>query len=476
MTIQRKKEPYVNRQFPDDFLWGAAASAPQTEGRSFIPGGADNVWDYWHQSEPGRFHEAHGPDVTSSFRLHYKEDIQRMKALHFNSYRTSISWSSFLPDGTTVNEEAVAFYRDVFTTMIDAGIEPIVNLYHFDLPVHFHEQGGWESRETVRQFVNYARKAFGCFGDLVNKWTTFNEPMVPVEMGYFHHYHLPAVVDGKRGVLAGFHTMLASAGAVQVFREEMGNQGEIGIILNLTPSYPKDESREHVDAANRCDLVFNRSFLDPSVRGTYPPELVEMIEEAGWMPNVSDEDLTRIHTYTVDFLGVNYYKPRRVQQPSDHALEQGGPFARWFEEYDMPGKKMNPYRGWEIYEKGLYDISRIIKEDYGNIPWYVAENGMGVADETRFEDTEGIISDTYRIAFISDHLRWLHKGIEEGSNCFGYHVWTFVDNWSWLNAYKNRYGFYRLDTKTQERTVKLSGLWFAEVAKNNGFQDQGDEH
>lgn len=132
---------------------------------------------------------------------------------------------------------------------------------------------------------------------------------------------------------------------------------------------------------------------------------------------------------------------------------------------------MNPYRGWEIYEKGLYDISVNIKNNYRNIPWYVAENGMGVADEIRFMDDEGLIHDDYRIEFYKNHLIWLHKGIEEGSNCFGYHVWTFMDNWSWLNAYKNRYGLFRVDLDHSfQRIPKKSAYWFKELVQNNGLE------
>jgi len=130
---------------------------------------------------------------------------------------------------------------------------------------------------------------------------------------------------------------------------------------------------------------------------------------------------------------------------------------------------MNPYRGWEIYPRGLYDIALNIRDNYGNIEWMVTENGMGVEHEGRFK-TDDMIQDDYRIEFYEEHLTWLHKGIEEGSNCIGYHVWTFVDCWSWLNAYKNRYGLVELDLETQKRTIKKSGYWYQELLKNNGFE------
>ncbi len=137
---------------------------------------------------------------------------------------------------------------------------------------------------------------------------------------------------------------------------------------------------------------------------------------------------------------------------------------------DWPEKVINPYRGWEIYPEAIYDIALMMKNEYGNIPWFVSENGMGVADEERFEE-QGQIEDDYRIEFMAQHLKYLHKGIEAGSNCFGYHAWTFIDCWSWLNAYKNRYGFYRVDLATQKRYLKKSGRWFKQVSQQNGFEE-----
>lgn len=140
----------------------------------------------------------------------------------------------------------------------------------------------------------------------------------------------------------------------------------------------------------------------------------------------------------------------------------------YFEQYVMPGRKINPHRGWEIYEPGVYDIAMMIKEDYGNIEWILTENGMGVEGEEKFKQ-DGVIQDDYRIEFIEDHLKVLHQAIEDGANCHGYMLWTFVDCWSWLNAYKNRYGLVELNLETQERTIKKSGHWFKTLSQNNGF-------
>lgn len=455
-------------RFPENFKWGAAASATQTEGSAHAGGKAKNIWDYWYEIEPERFHEGVGPQVTSDFYKYYKEDIERMKAIHLNSFRPSISWSRLIPDGVHVNEEAVDFYNRMFDELLEKDIEPIVNLYHFDMPLDMQNKGGWESREVVEAFRFYAETAFTLFGDKVKKWTTFNEPIVPVEMGYLNHYHYPCVVDMKRAVVVAYHSMLASAKAIQTYHE-LNQGGEIGIILNLTPSYPRSESEGDVKASQIADLLFNRSFLDPSVHGTYPEELIELLREHDLLPETDKQDLEQIRNNTVDFLGVNYYQPRRVKEREKEYIADEVLPEMFFEPYIWPERRMNPYRGWEIYEKGLYDIAINIKKHYGNIPWYVAENGMGVENEERFLDETGMIQDDYRIEFYEEHLKWLHKGIKEGSNCFGYHVWTFMDNWSWLNAYKNRYGLYRVNIETQERSLKKSGQWLGNVAKENGF-------
>ena len=176
-----------------------------------------------------------------------------------------------------------------------------------------------------------------------------------------------------------------------------------------------------------------------------------------------------IEENTVDYLGVNYYQPLRVAAPR-YAPNPASPllFEQFYEPYVMPGRKINPHRGWEIYEQGLYDIAQNIKEYYGNIEWILTENGMGVEGEEKFRK-DGVIQDDYRIDFVKDHLRELHRAIQDGANCKGYLIWTFIDCWSWQNAYKNRYGFYRLDLATQQRSLKKSGQWFSTVIANNGF-------
>ena len=456
--------------FPQDFYFGSATSAAQCEGAALAGGKGKNIWDLWYELEPDRFWGGVGPEDTSTFYRNYKEDIKLLKETGQNSFRTSISWARLFPEGKgAVNQEAVAFYTDLFTSLRENGIEPFVNLFHFDMPAALQEEGGWENREVADAYRDYARTCFELFGGIVKRWFTFNEPIVHVECGYLQNYHYPCKVDPKAAAVVAYHTALASALAVRAYHE-MDQGGKIGIVLNLTPAYPRSSHPADVEAAKIAELFQNKSFLDPAVKGCYDPYLIELLRRHDVLPEAAPEDLEIIRANTVDFLGVNYYQPLRVcakaNQPNPAA-----PFMPeyYFDHYEMPGRKMNPYRGWEIYPKGLYDIAVNIRDNYGNIEWMVTENGIGVENEERFREN-GQIQDDYRIDFYKDHLTWLHKGIEEGSNCIGYHVWTFIDCWSWLNAYKNRYGLVELDLKTQKRTVKKSGEWFRNLGENKGWK------
>ncbi|OAT58671.1 beta-glucosidase [Obesumbacterium proteus ATCC 12841] len=250
---------------------------------------------------------------------------------------------------------------------------------------------------------------------------------------------------------------------------QLNQGGDIGIILNLTPSYPRSENPADVKAANIADLMFNRSFLDPALLGKYPDELVDLLTSHHQLPECRSGDRELLAQGVVSLLGINYYQPRRIKC-RDSLVNPDSPFMpEWFfENYEMPGRKMNPHRGWEIYEKGIYDILTNLRTEYGNPRCFISENGMGVENEQRFIEN-GQVQDDYRIEFVREHLQWVHKAIQEGSQCLGYHMWTFIDNWSWCNAYKNRYGFIQLDLATQTRSVKKSGEWFAQVSHANGF-------
>ncbi|GAB6099954.1 6-phospho-beta-glucosidase GmuD [Halanaerocella petrolearia] len=461
-------------EFPEDFWWGAGSAAIQFEGASDKRG--KTTWDKWYELEPNRFFDGVGPETTCDFYSRYEEDIAMMKELNFNSFRTSISWARLFPEGFgEVNQEAVNFYNNVIDELIANDIEPVICLFHFDMPMSMMDLGGWESREVVKHYKNYAQKCFELFGDKVKHWITHNEPIVPIEGGYISDFHYPNVVDFKRGVQAAYNTTISSAEVVNIYKEmratgRVRDDGRIGIVLSLTPSYPRSQHPADVKAARIADLFYNKSFLDPCVKGAYPQELVNILADRGMVPETKAGDKELLKSGIVEFLGFNYYFPRRVKA-RENAVNPEAPFtpSHLFDNYDMPGKRMNEHRGWEIYEKGIYDTLINIRDDYGNLPIFISENGMGVEGEEKFRNDEGYINDNYRINFIKDHLKWLHKAIEEGCNVNGYHLWTFMDNWSWMNAFKNRYGLVEVDLEDDlKRRIKKSGYWFKKLAKNNG--------
>ena len=460
--------------FPVDFWWGGATSGPQNEGRFHKP--HVNVFDYHYDTKPEDFFRYVGPDVASDFYHLYESDIALFKDLGFNSLRTSIQWTRLIDDleEGTLNPEGVAYYNRVIDALLAAGIRPIINLHHFDLPIELYERyGGWESKHVVELFVKFARRAFECFGDRVTDWMTFNEPMVVVEGQYLYGFHYPMLVDGKKAVQVAYNLQLASAKAIQAYRQINRNPaGRVTIALNLTPAYPASQSEEDLAAAHFANLFVNRLFLDASVKGHFPEELVAILAKDGVLWESTPEELAIIRDNRVDYIGVNYYHPHRVKAPeiSPNSLTVDWMPQRYFNDYQMPGRRMNVDKGWEIYPQALYDIAKNLQDNYDNIPWFVSENGIGVSREERYLDQTGIIQDHYRIQFFSEHLYWLNRAMQEGANCFGYHVWTPVDGWSWLNAYKNRYGLISNDIHTQTRTVKKSGWWFKDLTANHGFE------
>lgn len=460
--------------FPVDFWWGGATSGPQNEGRFHKP--HVNVFDYHYDTKPEDFFRYVGPDVASDFYHLYESDIALFKDLGFNSLRTSIQWTRLIDDleEGSLNPEGVDYYNRVIDALLAAGIRPIINLHHFDLPIELYERyGGWESKHVVELFVKFARRAFECFGDRVTDWMTFNEPMVVVEGQYLYGFHYPMLVDGKKAVQVAYNLQLASAKAIQAYRQINRNPaGRVTIALNLTPAYPASQSEEDLAAAHFANLFVNRLFLDASVKGHFPEELVAILAKDGVLWESTPEELAIIRDNRVDYIGVNYYHPHRVKAPeiSPNSLTVDWMPQRYFNDYQMPGRRMNVDKGWEIYPQALYDIAKNLQDNYDNIPWFVSENGIGVSREERYLDQTGIIQDQYRIQFFSEHLYWLNRAIQEGANCFGYHVWTPVDGWSWLNAYKNRYGLISNDIHTQTRTVKKSGWWFKDLTANHGFE------
>ncbi|HEL0216451.1 TPA: glycoside hydrolase family 1 protein [Streptococcus equi subsp. zooepidemicus] len=460
-------------EFPEGFWWGGATSGPQSEGCFQKP--HRHLFDYWYEQRPELFYDYVGPDTASDFFHQYDQDLALLASLGHNSYRTSIQWTRLIDDfeTATINPEGLAYYNRVIDACLAHGMRPVINLHHFDLPIALYQKyGGWESKHVVDLFVAFARVCFEQFGDRVKDWFVHNEPMVVVEGSYLLQFHYPAIVDGKKAVQVAYNLALATAKVICAYREQAAelSNGRVGTILNLTPVYPATDSEADLAAAHIAELWNNDLFMSAAVYGSFPKELVAMLKRDGVLWQSTPEELALIAAYTVDYVGINFYHPKRVKAPEVIPVISPSWSPEWYyDAYLMPKRRMNVDKGWEIYPEAVYDIALKMRDQYRNIPWFLSENGVGISGEDRYRDESGQIQDDYRIQFLKEHLTYLHKGIQAGSNCFGYHVWTPIDCWSWLNAYKNRYGLVENNHRTQLRRVKKSGYWFKEVAEANGI-------
>lgn len=459
---------------PENFILGAAASAWQTEGWTGKTEKNMNYMDGWYKAVPELWHDGIGPTVAADLYNRYKEDARLMKEVGLNAFRTSIDWSRFIKDYETgeVNEEAVQFYNDYIDEIKKNGVEPMICLEHYELPLYlFEKYGGWGSKKVVDLFVKYAEQVFKHFGHKVKYWFTFNEPIVVQTRVYLDAIRWPYEQNTAKWMQWNHNKNLANAKVVKLFKE-LGMEGKIGAILNPEVTYPRSSAEHDKKAAYMYDLYFNRVFMDPMLKGEYPQDLIDDLKKHNCMFDYTEEELEIIKNNTIEFLGLNLYYPHRVKARST-AWNEEIPFhpARYYELFDLPGKKMNPFRGWEIYPKIIYDIGIRLKEEYNNVEWIVAESGMGVQNEAQYKNEDGQIQDDYRIEYISQHLYWTLKAIEDGSNCKGYMLWAFMDNVSPQNAFKNRYGLVEVNLEdNRNRRIKKSGNWYKEVQENRSFE------
>ena len=456
---------------PDDFFFGAALSGPQTEGLWRAHGKLENLWDLWSGEDLGAFYNHVGSYGGNDMGTRYAEDFALMADLGLSSCRTSIQWSRLMDADGQLNPEGAAFYHRLFTAARKAGIEVFVNLYHFDMPAYLFRRGGWENREVVEAYANYARTAFAEFGQEIEHWFTFNEPIVEPEQRYEHGNWYPFHHDAAQARRVQYGISLAHSLAVGAFRElqaagTVRPDAKIGLINCFTPPYTRENpTPADLEAVRMTDGIGNRWWLDLVTKGTLPADVIDTLAERGIELPVRAGDAAILAQGTVDWLGFNYYHPARVQAPKHDVDAWGNPvFA---EEYVWPDAVMNKSRGWEIYPQGIYDFAMTTTRDYPELDWFVSENGIGIMEADRATRTaDGAIDDrSYRIPFVADHLRWIAKAIDEGAHCRGYHYWGVIDCWSWNNAFKNRYGFVEVDLNNNyERRPKASAAWLRQVA------------
>lgn len=460
-------------KFPSNFLFGVANSAEQSEGKKDFKESSTN-WNILYDKDKNLFYNQVGSFITNDTINNYKNDLLMLKEIGINSYRTSFSWAKIFPKPNHINKEALTFYHNYIDQMIKNKFKVMMCLNHFDIPDWVVEMGGFENKKTVNYFLDYAKLIIAEFAHKIDYLSTFNEPIVPIQAGYLGMHHWPQIVDNKRAVQAAYGTILSHSVVVDYFNKNWKNKikTQIGIIVNISPALPKDNINFSIDdkkAADTYNLLHNYALLDAMAKGEFSEELISLLKKENILPEYTKEEIELIKTNKIDFIGTNYYNPFRVCAPSI-PLEGNGVsiFNKYAQPYLWDKAIMNKSRGWEILPEMILNIATIIKERYNNIPFYISENGIGIENEEKFRNQQNkSIDDKYRCAFINEHLNFILKSIHElNVNCFGYHVWTGIDCWSWMNAYKNRYGLIELNLTDNTRKFKTSAFWFKKIIES----------
>jgi beta-glucosidase len=439
-------------KFPDGFLWGAITAAYQIEGAWNEDGKGLSIWDTFTH-EPGRIERGENADIAVDHYHKYPEDIASMKDLGLHAYCFSFSWPRILPEGTgRINKAGVDFYDRLLDKLLENGITPYAMLYHWDLPQVLQDKGGWGERSIIDAFDEYAGIAAKKYGDRIQNWVTHNEPMVITYAGHLLGQLAPGLQDPVLGMKVAHNLLVSHGTAVKTLRSELPSSTRIGIILNITPTYPASPSDEDKLAASLYDGFVNRLFLDPILKGEYPKDVMKMAE--GIFPEIKADDMATISA-PLDFLGLNYYS-RAVMKSNPGAFLIGA------EQVYPVGNEYSQM--WEIYPPGFYDMLTQINSEYRPKEIYITENGVCVPDGVDFD---GRIRDERRIRYLSSHIREIHRAIEVGVPIKGYFHWTLMDNFEWAFGYRMRFGLVYVDFETQKRIIKDSGKWYSDLVKRN---------
>jgi beta-glucosidase len=447
-------------EFPRGFLWGAATSAYQVEGSPLADGAGVSNWHRFTRTR-GLVESGENGDVACDHYNRYAEDVGLLSRLGLNAYRFSVSWSRVLPEGRgQVNQKGLDFYRRLVDALREAGIAPLVTLFHWDLPAALDDRGGWLNPDIADWFADYARVLYAALDGPVSKWVTLNEPWVVTDGGYLHGKLAPGHRSLHETPIAAHNLLRAHGSAVSAYRAE--GKHEIGLVVNLEPKYAASPDPLDIAATARADAYMNRQFLDPVFLGRSPDEMAAIFGEA-W-PAFPERDFDQIRV-PIDFLGVNYYT---------RSVNRDDP-SRWPVGAAPVHQPRSTYTetGWEVFPRGLTETLLWVKSRYGNVPLYVTENGAAFYDPPTPDD--GRVRDPLRVSYLRAHLRAAHEAIAKGVDLRGYCAWSLLDNFEWSLGYAKRFGIVHVDYATLARTPKDSGRFYAEVARTNGGALEGDD-
>jgi beta-glucosidase len=441
-------------EFPKGFLWGAATSAYQIEGSPLADGAGIGVWHRFAHTPGNTLGGATG-DIACDHYRRWAGDIALMRELGLQAYRFSLAWPRIVPEGRGgINRAGIGFYDRLVDGLLGAGIEPVVTLYHWDMPAALDDRGGWLNPDSPGWFAEYAAAAFAALGDRVRWWATLNEPWVVMDAGYLFGVNAPGHRNRYEAPLVSHHMLLAHAEAVRLYRSR-GQGGRIGIVVNLEPKDPATAGEEDRAAAARDDAYNNRYHLDPVFFGRYPDELPGIFGDA-WPARVEDE-AARIRE-PVDFVGVNYYTRRIVRHDPDAMLG--------WRPVPPPAGSATMATGWEVHPAGLARALAELRARYGAVPIVITENGGAFPDPP--SGPGDTLDDPLRVSCYREHLIALRGEMARGADVRGYFAWSLLDNFEWSSGYSLRFGLVHVDHETQRRTIKASGRYYREIIRTRG--------
>ncbi len=449
-------EPSAEVQFPKNFFWGASTAAYQIEGGWNADGKGESIWDRFAHT-PGEIRNGDTGDIACDSYDRWREDVALARAMNLNSYRFSISWPRLQPEGAGLaNSKGVDYYSRLVDALLEARIRPFVTLYHWDLPQALEDAGGWPNRDTADRYADYVELVARSIGDRVSDWMLFNEPL-----GFTYRGYLEGTLAPGRTSLFDFlratHTVNLAQGAGFRALKAVRPGARVGTAFSMSPCEPATRSEADRAAAERAHAITNVWFLDPALKGHYPDALSFLPDSAR---GVKPGDFGKMRA-PLDFIGINLYYRTIAAAPG--AFERLSHPQQWIFPVKWYGGQQGPMTdfGWEVWPQAMYDMVTRITRDYTRPVIEITESGCSYSDGP---DAQGVINDTRRIEYHRQYLQALARAMAEGADVRGYHAWSLLDNFEWAEGFSQRFGLAYVDFKTQQRTIKNSGRWYAKVA------------
>jgi beta-glucosidase len=423
------------------FTWGVATASYQIEGAITEDGRLPSIWDSFC-AVPGKVLNGDSGEVACDHYHRWSADVDLIASLGVDAYRLSIAWPRVMDERGRPNTAGIDFYKRLLDRLADKGLQRYVTLYHWDLPQHLQDRGGWLNRDTAYRFADYADLMARQLEGRVDAWMTLNEPWCSAFLGYGNGHHAPGLAEPRYATQAMHHLLLGHGLALPALQAS-DPKARRGIVANIGRGTTDGDTDAHRDAAHLFEVQHNAWVLDPLFKGRYPPDLFRLWP--GTEPLVLADDMAIIGR-KVDFLGINYYFRSNLHSNGAHG----------FVDVPLAGVERTQM-GWEVYPQGLEDLLRQFKRDYPNLPPItITENGMASDDQV----VNGRVHDAQRVAYLNGHFAAVARAIDAGVDVRGYFVWSLMDNFEWAFGYERRFGLVHVDYASQQRTLKDSARAF----------------